>query len=267
MFKNISKYAWFSFLPFLLLGALTLILYVVGIIPMYYLISTLIGWILIAGLGVAIGYHRIFSHNTHPNLPLWKENIILFLGSMSGQGSSIAWSSIHKGYHHKFSDTDRDIHTPIKGFYHSFFGWTTAITENNPLINFKYAGHLLRKKNHIWFHHNNLQILWLVPIIIALVDWKLSLALCCLPTSLSLVQDNLVNVFGHLKAGIGYRNFETNDNSQNNFILGYLGWGQGWHNNHHHDPKSFDFGKGISNKWWEFDPCIIFKPFLGNPLK
>jgi stearoyl-CoA desaturase (delta-9 desaturase) len=50
--------------------------------------------------------------------------------------------------------------------------------------------------------------------------------------------------------------------SQNNFVLGYLGWGQGWHNNHHHDPKSYDFGTNISGKWWEFDPCRIFLPFL-----
>jgi stearoyl-CoA desaturase (delta-9 desaturase) len=63
---------------------------------------------------------------------------------------------------------------------------------------------------------------------------------------------------------IGYRNFETNDNSRNNVIFGYLGWGQGWHNNHHHDPKSFDFGTGVSGKWWEFDPCKIFLPFLGK---
>jgi stearoyl-CoA desaturase (delta-9 desaturase) len=71
-----------------------------------------------------------------------------------------------------------------------------------------------------------------------------------------------VNVLGHRKGFIGYRNCETKDNSQNNIILGYLAWGQGWHNNHHYDPKSFDFGTRISGKWYEFDPCKIFLPFL-----
>lgn len=79
MLKNISKYSWFSFLPFSILGLLTIILFLLKIIPIYYLFFTLINWILVAGLGVAVGYHRIFSHNTHPNLPMWKENIILFL--------------------------------------------------------------------------------------------------------------------------------------------------------------------------------------------
>jgi stearoyl-CoA desaturase (delta-9 desaturase) len=262
MFKNISKYSWLSFLPFLMLGALTITLLSLGYIPLYYLFFTLLGWILIAGLGVAVGYHRIFSHNTHPNLPTWKENIILFFGTLSGQGSSITWSAIHRGYHHKFSDTERDLHSPKKGIYHAFFGWATKITENNPIVNLKYAGPILRKENHLWFHQHQMKILWLVPLIIALFDWKLSLTLCCLPTGITLLQDNFVNVFGHKKAFIGYRHFDLPDNSHNNFILGYLGWGQGWHNNHHNDPKSFDFGSTVSGKWWELDPCRLFLPFL-----
>lgn len=258
MLKHISKYSWLSFLPFLILSLITITLLFTRIIPVYYLFFTLINWILIAGLGVAVGYHRIFSHNHYPDLPVWKENIILFFGALSGQGSSISWAAIHRGYHHKFADTDKDLHSPTHGIYHAFFGWGTKITENNPTINLKYAGPILRKQNHMWFHQHQMKILWIIPIIVALIDWKLSLTLCCLPTGLCLLQDNLVNVFGHMKCGIGYRNFETTDNSQNNFILGYLGWGQGWHNNHHYNPKSFDFGKSVSGKWWEYDPCTIF---------
>lgn len=263
MFKNISKYSWLSFVPYLLIGALTVGLYATNVIPLYYMWFTLIGWTFIAGLGVAVGYHRVFSHNTHPNLPLWKENVLLFCGTMSGQGSSITWSAIHRGFHHKYSDTSRDLHSPVvHGIYEAFFGWSTKVTEAVPIINLRYAGGLLRKSNHLWFHNNQMKILWLTPIIVALLDWKLSLALFCLPTALCLLQDNLTNVFGHLKAGIGYRNFDTKDNSHNNFVIGYLGWGQGWHNNHHYDPKSFDFGTSVSGKWWEFDPCKLFLPFL-----
>ncbi len=262
MFKDISKYSWFSFIPFVSLGIITVILFIVKIIPLYYLWFTFINWVLIAGLGVAAGYHRIFSHNTHPNLPRWKENIILFFGTMSGQGSSITWSAIHRGYHHKFSDTERDLHSPKKGIFYAFFGWTTKITENNPIVNLKYAGPILRKSNHLWFHQHQLKILWIVPIVVALFDWRLSLSMFCLPTAITLLQDNTVNIFGHKKGIIGYRNFNTNDNSHNNLILGYLCWGQGWHNNHHHDPKSYDFGTSVSGKWYEFDASNVFLPFL-----
>lgn len=259
MFKNISKYSWLSFVPFMILGTLTIAFFINNIIPYYYLFFTFINWSLIAGLGVAVGYHRIFSHNTHPNLPRWKENIILFFGTLSGQGSSVTWSAIHRGYHHKWSDTDRDLHSPKKGLYYAFFGWTTQITETNPIVNLKYAGSLLRKSNHLWFHKYQMKILWMTPILVACIDWKFSLAAFCLPTALCLLQDNLVNVFGHKKLLIGYRNFNTSDNSHNNLILAFLTWGQAFHNNHHHNPSSFDFGSSISGKKWEWDPCKIFK--------
>jgi stearoyl-CoA desaturase (delta-9 desaturase) len=182
---------------------------------------------------------------------------------MSGEGSAITWTAIHRGYHHRHSDTDRDIHSPTRGFYHAFFGWATKITEASNIINLKYAANLLRKPNVIWFHENQMRILWLTPIVTAMVfGWQVALALFVLPTGITLLQDNLVNVFGHTKAGIGYRHYDTDDRSQNNVILGYLGWGQGWHNNHHHAPAEFDFGSGVSGRWWEWDPCNIFKPFL-----
>lgn len=262
MLKNISKYIWFSFIPLILLGIVTILLFLLGIIEPYYIVFTLISWVLISGLGIAVGYHRIFSHNNYPNLPKWKENIILFFGTMSGQGSSITWSAIHRGYHHKYSDTERDLHSPKSGIYHAFIGWANKITENNPIVNLKYAGPILRKTNHLWFHKHQMKILWIVPMVTLLIDWKLSFAMWFLPAALCLLQDNLVNVFGHGHYGIGYRNFNTNDNSHNNWVLGYFGWGQGWHNNHHFDPKSFDFGYSVSGKWYEFDPCICFKPFL-----
>lgn len=262
MFKSISKYTYFSFIPFFILGVVTVVLLILKVIPAYYLLFTLVSWVLISGLGVAAGYHRIFSHKNYAGMPTWKENIILFFGALSGQGSSISWTAIHRGYHHLHTDTDRDLHSPIHGKWYAFFTWATKITEENLVINMKYAVDLLRKPNHVWFHKNQLRILWLTPLIIALFDWQLSLMICCLPTAISLLSDNLVNVYGHTKNMFGYRNYNTNDLSQNNLILGYLGWGQGWHNNHHAHPAGYDFGSGISGKWWEWDPCKIFIPFL-----
>jgi len=260
MLKNISKYAWFSFIPFILAILLILYLLFTDIIPLYYLWCTLLGWVLISGLGIAVGYHRVFSHRTH-SLPVWKENLILFFGALGGQGSAITWTAIHRGYHHRFSDTARDLHSPVNGIGHAFFGWTLDITENSGKINLKGAVDLLRKPNHLWFHKHQLKIQWAVPILVALFNWQLALMLIVLPTGVSILQDNIVNVMGHLPK-YGYRNFDTNDNSSNFPLLGYLAWGQGWHNNHHFAPASYDFGNAVSGKWWEIDPCIIFNKFL-----
>ena len=43
--------------------------------------------------------------------------------------------------------------------------------------------------------------------------------------------------------------FTTTDKSRNNFVVGILALGEGWHNNHHAFPASAFHGM----KWWQFD--------------
>ena len=45
-----------------------------------------------------------------------------------------------------------------------------------------------------------------------------------------------------------YGRYDTADNSRNNWLLGYLN-GEGWHNNHHAEPRSAAYGQ----RWWELD--------------
>src|SRR5205085_10906322 len=45
----------------------------------------------------------------------------------------------------------------------------------------------------------------------------------------------LVNSAAHLW---GYRNYDTPDDSRNNIWVAILAAGEGWHNNHHADPRS-----------------------------
>jgi stearoyl-CoA desaturase (delta-9 desaturase) len=47
----------------------------------------------------------------------------------------------------------------------------------------------------------------------------------------------------------GYRNYETDDSSRNNLIVGFLSNGEGWHNNHHATPRAVRYG----HRWWELD--------------
>jgi len=264
IFKNISRGFWFQFVPSLTLSSIAIILLSMGIIPAYYLWTTLLMWVLVSGLGIAVGYHRIFSHKTH-TLPTWKENLILFFAVFAGQGSSIFWVALHRGYHHPFADKERDIHSPVVyGKWQSFAGWFKDLNENTNFINIKYSVDLLKRPNHIWFHKYYFTIFWLVPILVAIIDWKLAFTMFWLTSGIAVLQDNFINVSGHQKFGIGYRNFDTDDNSHNNIVYGLLAWGQGWHNNHHHDPKSYDFGTAISGKWYEYDPCRIFLPFLNK---
>lgn len=51
----------------------------------------------------------------------------------------------------------------------------------------------------------------------------------------------------------GYQNYKTNENSRNNVLVGLLSNGEGWHNNHHAQPRAAAHG----HKWWEFDVTYI----------
>jgi stearoyl-CoA desaturase (delta-9 desaturase) len=47
----------------------------------------------------------------------------------------------------------------------------------------------------------------------------------------------------------GYRSYDTNDQSRNNFIVALLTNGEGWHNNHHAAPRACSHG----HRLWEID--------------
>ena len=56
----------------------------------------------------------------------------------------------------------------------------------------------------------------------------------------------MVNSASHM---FGYKNYETTDDSRNNWLVAIVAYGEGWHNNHHAYPRMAKHG----HKWWEFD--------------
>jgi stearoyl-CoA desaturase (delta-9 desaturase) len=47
----------------------------------------------------------------------------------------------------------------------------------------------------------------------------------------------------------GYQSYNTGDLSRNNWWVGILAWGEGWHNNHH----AFEFSARHGLEWWQVD--------------
>ena len=47
----------------------------------------------------------------------------------------------------------------------------------------------------------------------------------------------------------GRKPYDCHDESRNNFVVGILGLGEGWHNNHHAFPRSARHGF----RWWQID--------------
>ena len=109
-------------IPVHLLAVLAGVLFFSGSIEWQWLWLTYVGWVLISGFGVAIGFHRLISHGAFHSRHFTR-NVLAYLGSMGAQGSPVFWASLHNGLHHPFSDTARDLHSPINGKFNSYIGW------------------------------------------------------------------------------------------------------------------------------------------------
>ena len=203
-------------------------------------------WMLFGGYGIAVGYHRYFSHKSFETYPIIAKCLSI-LGLMAMAGSTLFWVSYHRGTHHRYADKPQDLHSPKRGLLRSFILWQNDIdhTSVNPMS----GRDVLRDKFLVWQHKHQNKIFWGIILATAIVSWHVALGVLIPAIVVSHHQDNFINVLGHLRA-TGYRNFETDDDSVNDYLTGWLFWGQGWHNNHHYNPSVVDYG---SIKWWEFD--------------
>ena len=193
------------------------------------------------GLGVTVGFHRMLTHRSFRPHPVVKL-LLLVLGSMSIEGAALDWTATHIK-HHAQADRPGDPHSPLEGFFHAHIGWLfNGMADPNV-----YCRHLTQDKIVVFVSRTFL--LWsflslLIPF--AIGGWS------------GLLWGGLVRIFltHHVTWSVnsvchtfGKREFETNDQSHNEWVVGLLAFGEGWHNNHHAFPRSAFHGL----HWWQFD--------------
>lgn len=249
--KNIFTYKplWGGFVPLHIFGIWSVIKIFNGTAPEWWWIATLIGWVFMKFIGIGAGYHRLFSHHGF-KVNKFMKRFILFCGTIAAQGSSIFWVGIHKGGHHRHSDTDKDPHSPHHGFWHSYILWVLKIKDEDVPI--KYIPDLLRDSDHVFAHKYYVYILWTVYGITALINVDLFFYLLILPALITLHVFALQTSVVHYPK-LGYRNYDLKDTSANIPWLFPLTQGECWHNNHHGDPKNPNYG---GRRWWELDPTF-----------
>ena len=204
----------------------------------------------LVAVGVTVGYHRMLTHRSFLPHPAVKF-ILLVLGSMALEGDAIQWTATHTK-HHALADRPGDPHSPLDGFFHAHLGWVFVDPDADPR---RFCRHLLRDRLVVFVSRTHL--LWVVlamaiPFAIGgvLGGWAGALT--------GLLWGGLVRQFltHHVTWSVnsvchtfGKRAFDTNDASRNEWIVGLLGFGEGWHNNHHAFPRSAFHGL----RWWQFD--------------
>ena len=226
---------------------------------LFNFLSLVVGWILIEGIGVAVGLHRYASHRAVV-LRKGLKPVMLWISCLALQGSPLGWAAIHRGSHHRYTDTEQDAHTPTKGKWYSWHMW---LHDWDKYFNPKYAIDLIRDPMHMWVAKNYISIILVSYLVIGLISWQLLLFGFMIPAALSLYMESNINVFCH-SPGFGYRNFETKDQSRNVPLLAWITWGQGWHNNHHQKGSSYDFGSTVSGNAAEFDVSLLLLPLIAT---
>lgn len=177
--------------------------------------------------------------------------------------SKADWVSIHT-YHHAYSDTDKDPHSPVtKGLAHVFFLGVLDYTQAKELDAVKKIKKTIPMNKLEAFIHGNT---FLGPGILTLF-----LLISFGPlwgTILSIINFLISPVFAvggvnALAHSFGYKNHAFKDNSRNIgfiFPLNFMICGELDHNNHHAQPKSCSF----RHRWFEFDIGFLYLNILAK---
>lgn len=238
---------WGGLIPMHLFAAYAIYLGFTGGWQAIYWLYIAIGYFCLMMLGVTIGYHRLISHRSFETHPIFSYLVTIF-GMLAGQGSPIFWTVTHRCLHHPYSDTDRDPHTPLKGFFHSWFLWLWKIEESD--MRTTKIVDLIRDPFIVFCHKHYMKLYWLMNLAIALISFEFWLWAVVIPSAIAFHSYSITNSLTHYKI-LGYRNYDTRDNSTNTWWLWPVVLGECWHNNHHGDAKAYNFG---NRRWWELDP-------------
>jgi sn-1 stearoyl-lipid 9-desaturase len=218
-------------------------------------------WWVGGGLGITLCYHRLLTHRSFTT-PKWFEYLLAIIGTINWQGGPIRWVGTHR-IHHKYSDKEGDPHTPRHGFAWSHMFWVCYRdhASQNP---YDAAKDLQRDKGLVFidkyfpvFQFGFAAILFGLGYAFGATYGGSGHGALYYATSWLIWGTAVRAVFGYHATWFvnsashvwGYQNFNTHDDSRNNWWVALLSFGEGWHNNHHAQQRSAAHGM----KWWEFD--------------
>ncbi|MEC8553495.1 MAG: fatty acid desaturase [Planctomycetota bacterium] len=211
------------------------------------------------GVGICLGYHRLLTHSSFKTQS-WTKRMIATVGCLAGEGPPCLWVANHR-LHHARSDQEGDPHSPHEGSFWSHALWLAFKVGGKDGVEYlkKWAPDLYRDKFIRNLDYGFVPVnLALSGILFGIGYWLggMTLALSWLVWGVGvrmvavLHSTWLVNSASHMW---GYRNYETKDDSRNNWWVALMTYGEGWHNNHHAHPTMAKHG----HKWWEIDVTFM----------
>lgn len=224
--------------------------------------ALLFGMWLATGLGITVGYHRLFTHRTFHTTSAVAA-VLAVLGSMAGQGPVVSWVALHRR-HHEYSDRAGDPHSPnlsgdgvrgaLRGLAHSHFLWMRRHEYPNVV---HYAPDLIKDRSlmrvarlYYWWVGLGL----LIPTVLGgllTLSWTGAVSGLLWGGFVRIfLLEHIVWAINSVLHMVGTRPYRSRENSRNGGVFTLITLGESWHNNHHAFPESPSFGL----HWYRLDP-------------
>lgn len=209
---------------------------VLGYASPWWLLVPYLGWFFVGFLGFNIFYHRYIAHSAFKTIRII-EVVGVYLGLLSGRGSPLFMANVHTPLHHAYSDTEKDPHTPLKGFWHAYILWQNKpITFQRSQIRRIYSDDIFK-----FFSVHYFKIFWISALLLALIDWRLMVFGLMGGGVLQGHFEAIIQTFAHMP-GYGTQDCDTGDNSRNlRGLYNLVTLGSGLHNNHHSRAGSYTY--------------------------
>ncbi|MEM9826015.1 MAG: fatty acid desaturase [Planctomycetota bacterium] len=264
-----GRVRWDYMMFFVLVHAAALLVFVPAFFSWWAVGAFVVGVFLCGVLGINIGMHRLLSHRSF-QARKWFERTLVFFALCSAQETPARWVAWHRK-HHRHSDHPDDPHTPRVSFLWSHFDWLLH-DQQSTLTTFslyeQYARDVIADPFYRWVEKLPMPagIFFMMHTVVCAIlaigfsilvngpgseAWSMAAGILVWGVALRTVYvwhiTWSVNSLTHL---IGYRNYETTDDSRNSWFVALITMGEGWHNNHHSDPSA----ASVQHKAWEIDP-------------
>jgi stearoyl-CoA desaturase (delta-9 desaturase) len=194
-------------------------------------------------LGVTVAHHRYFSHRAFRTSRAF-QFVLACLAECATQ-KGVLWYASHHRHHHRWSDTDLDLHSPARrGFWYAHVGWIFDSTDD--------TDHALVRDYRRFPELAFIDRWWLLPPSLLAIGAGLYGGAPALFFGFffnTIVTWHLTYTINSVAHRYGSQPFATSDESRNNIILGFVMFGEGWHNNHHHEARCVRLGR----HWWQID--------------
>lgn len=209
-------------------------------------------------LGVTICYHRLLTHRSFQTYkPI--EYFLTFCACQALQSGPIEWVAMHR-IHHKESDEEPDPHSPLVNFLWAHAGWLFVnLPDAHTYEEYSRFAKDLHRDPWQRFFDRFFFVIYLLTAAAIYLAGELygGLGMSWLVWGVFVRTVFLwhntwaVNSVTHT---FGYRNYNTDEESTNNWLVALLSFGEGWHNNHHADQRSAAHGQ----RWFEIDITYRF---------